>query len=293
MRIRVENLSYVYNAGSPLEVTGLAEVSCQINDNEFIGLLGPTGSGKSTFVQHLNGLLKPQAGRIWIDDKELTAGKGWREVRRRVGLIFQYPEHQLFEESVFADIAFGPRNLRLPEDEVKARVRRAAAAVGLDEEILSRSPFELSGGQTRRVAVAGVLAMEPEVLILDEPTAGLDPRGRREILGFIKRLHQERGLTVVMVTHSMEDAALLADRLFVMDRGRMIMQGTPGEVFARQAELTAVGLQVPQMTQVLAALARRGFPVRQGGFTVAAAEQEILRVFGSGGLTGGDDSCHS
>ncbi|HHT01314.1 MAG TPA: energy-coupling factor transporter ATPase [Firmicutes bacterium] len=290
MQLRVENLSHIYFPGSQMEVVGIQHIFCEIREGEFIGLIGPTGSGKSTFVQHLNGLLKPTAGRILIDGRELTK-KTWREVRQRVGLIFQYPEHQLFEETVFDDIAFGPRNMRLPEEQVQERVSRAAAAVGLDPAFLSRSPFELSGGQTRRVAIAGVLAMEPELLILDEPTAGLDPRGRREILSYIKQLHQERGLTVLLVTHSMEDAATLADRLFVMDKGQLVMTGTPGEVFAHAETLQAIGLQIPQMAQVLSALAAKGLPVKLEAYTVADAAREILRALGR--KTGGEGGCHS
>lgn len=277
MPIVVENLTHTYNPDSPLEARALDGVSLTVRDGEFLGLIGATGSGKSTLIQHLNGLLRPTAGRILVDGVEITAtGKvGLRAVRQAVGLVFQYPEHQLFEETVRADIGFGPRNLGLTATAVESRVESALQMVGLSPEVLDRSPFELSGGQVRRVAIAGVLAMQPKVLILDEPTAGLDPRGREEILGHVRRLHDDFGLTVVLVSHSMEDVARLAERLVVMHRGRVALEGTPREVFVHAAELTAMGLGVPEVTHLMQKLAERGLPVRQDVLTVEEAREEL------------------
>lgn len=277
MPIVVENLVHTYNPDSPLEARALDGVSLEVMDGEFLGLIGATGSGKSTLIQHLNGLLRPTAGRVLVDGVEITATKkvSLRAVRRLVGLVFQYPEHQLFEETVRADIGFGPRNLGLSAAEVESRVQAALQMVGLSREVLDRSPFELSGGQVRRVAIAGVLAMQPRVLILDEPTAGLDPRGREEILGQVRRLHDDFGLTVVLVSHSMEDVARLAERLVVMSRGRVALEGTPREVFAHSIELAQMGLGVPEVTRLMQKLAERGLPVRQDVLTVKEAREEL------------------
>lgn len=279
MPIVVDNLSHVYNPDSPLEARALDQVSLEVRDGEFLGLIGSTGSGKSTLIQHLNGLLRPTSGRVLVEDVEITpTGKGsLKAVRRSVGLVFQYPEHQLFEETVRKDVGFGPRNLGLGPDEVEERVREAVAMVGLPEDVLERSPFELSGGQVRRVAIAGVLAMRPKVLILDEPTAGLDPRGREEILGQVRLLHRDFGLTVVLVSHSMEDVARLAQRLVVLHRGRVALEGTPREVFAHADELTRLGLGVPQVTSLLQTLRQRGLPLRGDVLTVEEARDELAR----------------
>lgn len=276
MPVVVENISHVYNPGTPFETRALDEVSLEIADGDFYGIIGATGSGKSTLIQHLNGLLKPTRGRVLVDGVDLAARRtNLREVRQKVGLIFQYPEHQLFEETVGEDIAFGPKNLGLPAGEVEERVQEAARMVGLGQDVLKRSPFELSGGQARRAAIAGVLAMRPKVLVLDEPTAGLDPRGRNEILGRIASLHQEYGLTVVLVSHSMEDVARLAKRLLVLHRGKVLLQGRPEQVFSRAGELREVGLAAPAATDLMRLLRERGWPVRDDVFTAEAAAAEI------------------
>ena len=267
MSIVIEKLTHTYMPGSPFQATAIHDVSLTIQDGEFIGLIGHTGSGKSTLIQHLNGLLRPSSGRVLIDGKDLF-GKDTdkREVRRKVGLVFQYPENQLFEETVAADIAFGPKNLVLSPEEVDARVRDACAQVRLDYDTFKdRSVFELSGGQMRRAAIAGVLAMQPQTLILDEPCAGLDPRGRDEILGLVRELHQTRGTTVVMVSHSMDDVAALVGRVIVMNRGQVAMDGTPREVFRQGEALRAMGLDVPEAARLAARLrltASRSSPCR-------------------------------
>ena len=284
MSIVIEKLNYVYMAGGPYETKALNDVSLTIGDGEFIGLIGHTGSGKSTLVQHLNGLLRPTSGRILVDGLDLADKQtDRRAVRRKVGLVFQYPENQLFEETVEKDIAFGPRNLGLDDAEVSRRVREAMAKVALDyERLKDRSVFELSGGQMRRVAIAGVLAMEPGTLVLDEPCAGLDPRGREEILGLIRNLHEQAGTTIVMVSHSMDDVASLAERVIVMNHGRVAMDGTPREVFSRGAELRAIGLDVPQAVLLADKLRERGFDVPQGVYRVEEIKAVIEGIVGKG-----------
>ncbi len=278
--LEVRNLDYIYSAGTPFEHKALDNVSFALEPGEFVGIIGHTGSGKSTLMQQMNGLLKPTSGQVLLDgvdiwsDKKLT-----RQARFRVGLVFQYPEYQLFEETVYRDIAFGPKNMGLGEEEVDRRVREAAGFVGLTEAQLEVSPFDLSGGQKRRVAIAGVIAMEPEVLILDEPTAGLDPIGRAEILGNIEAYRQAKNATIMMVSHSMEDVARLTDRMLVMNGSRLAMDGTPSEVFSRAQELLAMGLNIPQVTQVFLELKKLGLDVKSV-YTMEQAVAEIVRLRG-------------
>ncbi len=268
--IRVENLTHTYGENTPFCRSAVKDVSMEIYQGEFLGVIGHTGSGKSTLIQHLNGLLKPTGGRILLGDRDIWAEpKKIRDVRFRVGLVFQYPEYQLFEETAYKDIAFGPKNMGLDEKEIDRRVRAAAAFAGLEEELLEKSPFDLSGGQKRRVAIAGVIAMEPEVLILDEPSAGLDPAGRRSLLENIRAYHKEKGTTVVMVSHSMDEVAENVDRIVVLADAGVVMSGTPHEVFSRAQELIDVGLNVPQVTQVAMELVKRGVPVDPAVYTVA------------------------
>ncbi len=275
--IRVDNLTHTYGVGTPFQRSAVEGLSLDIRRGEFLGIIGHTGSGKSTLIQHLNGLLKPSSGTIYLDGADIWAEpKKIRSVRFRVGLVFQYPEYQLFEDTVRKDIAFGPKNMGLDAAEVERRVLAALSAVGLDESVLDKSPFALSGGQKRRVAIAGVMAMEPEVLILDEPTAGLDPRGRESILQMLREYHERRGSTVVLVSHSMEEIARNAQRIIVLSGGGVCMEGTPAEVFARADELEAVGLDVPQSTKIAAALRRRGMAVEGSIFTVDALARAIL-----------------
>ena len=266
--------------GGPFEYKALDDISLVIEDGEFVGLIGHTGSGKSTLVQHLNGLLKPTKGAIEVNGVKIeNKTRGLKELRQKVGLVFQYPEHQLFEETVYADIAFGPRNLGCKEAEIEARIKESMMLVGLDyESIKGRSPFELSGGQRRRVAIAGVLAMKPEILILDEPTAGLDPRGRDEILGQIADLHREYKLTIILVSHSMEDIAKLVNRIIVMNKGKIALDGPPKEVFKHSQELSEMGLAVPNITRVMKSLKLAGMDVPEDIFTVEQAKEAILRV---------------
>ena len=275
--IRVDNLTHTYGVGTPFQRSAVEGLSLDIRRGEFLGIIGHTGSGKSTLIQHLNGLLKPSSGTIFLDGTDIWAEpKKIRNVRFRVGLVFQYPEYQLFEDTVRKDVAFGPKNMGLAADEVERRVLAALSAVGLDASVLDKSPFALSGGQKRRVAIAGVMAMEPEVLILDEPTAGLDPRGRESILQLLRDYHERRGSTVVLVSHSMEEIARNAQRIIVLSGGGVCMEGTPAEVFARAEELEAVGLDVPQSTKIAAALRRRGMAVESSIFTVDDLERAIL-----------------
>jgi energy-coupling factor transport system ATP-binding protein len=280
MSIKIEDLTYKYMPGTPFEKTAIDSISLEIGDGEFIGLIGHTGSGKSTLIQQLNGLLKPTSGRILVDDVNITdKSTDMRKIRQKVGLVFQYPEHQLFEETVYRDVSFGPANLGLDDEEINKRVRRAMKIVGLDiDEYKDKSPFDLSGGQRRRVAIAGVLAMEPEVLILDEPTAGLDPRGRDAILREIKNLHEEYRITVILVSHSMEDVAKLADRLIVMYKGKNILTGTPREVFTEIDTLEKIGLAVPQVTYLVRELNKKGYNVKSDVITIEEAKQELLKM---------------
>ena len=281
MSIKTVNLCHVYGQGTALEQYALKDVNLEIGDGQFIGLIGHTGSGKSTLIQHFNGLLKATSGDLLYNGESIYApGYDMKQLRSRVGLVFQYPEHQLFEVDVFSDVCFGPRNQGLPEEKVKERAREALALVGMDESFYEQSPFELSGGQKRRVAIAGVLAMHPEVLILDEPTAGLDPRGRDEILGQIEKLHRERGMTIILVSHSMEDVARYADRLIVMNHGEKIFDDTPRNVFRHYRELEAIGLAAPQVTYNVQALRREGIPIDDSLITVEEARDAILRLVG-------------
>ena len=284
MPIVIEHLNYVYMSGGPYETHALDDVSLTIEDGEFVGLIGHTGSGKSTLVQHLNGLLLPTSGTITVDGLNIAdKATDRRAIRRKVGLVFQYPENQLFEETVEKDIAFGPKNLGLDDAEIDRRVRDAMRKVALDYDALhERSVFELSGGQMRRVAIAGVLAMEPRTLVLDEPCAGLDPRGREEILGLIRDLHRDTGATIVMVSHSMDDVASLAERVIVMNHGRVAMDGAPREVFSRGAELRAIGLDVPQAVMLADKLRERGFDVPQGVYRVEEIKAVIEGIVEKG-----------
>ena len=266
--ITVENLTHTYSVGTPFEQTAIRDISVTLTQGESIFVLGHTGSGKSTFVQHLNALLQPTRGQVKIDGEDINKDKiSRRDVKRRVGLVFQYPEYQLFEETVAADIAFGPKNMKLPKDEIDERVREAAGFVGVEESLFSRSPLELSGGQKRRVAIAGVIAMRPEVLILDEPTAGLDPVGSRTIMENIRDYRQKSGATVLVVSHSMDDAARYCERLIVFDHGTIRMDGTPEQVFGRTEELMEIGLNVPKAAEIAAALRKRGIQLEGPVFT--------------------------
>ena len=282
MSIVIEHLNYVYMAGGPYETKALNDINLTIEDGEFIGLIGHTGSGKSTLVQHLNGLIMPTSGCVLVDGMDLKdKATDRRAVRQRVGLVFQYPENQLFEETVEKDIAFGPKNLGLDAEEIARRVKHAMRRVALDyDKLHDRSVFELSGGQMRRVAIAGVPAMEPQVLVLDEPCAGLDPRGREEILGLIKKLHEEMGTTIVMVSHSMDDVASLAERVIVMNHGEVAMDGTPRDVFSCGEELRGMGLDVPQAVQLAQKLRERGFDIPEGVYRVEEIREAILRIAG-------------
>ena len=280
--LEVKNLSYIYSIGTPFEHKALDSVSFQIFPGEFIGIIGHTGSGKSTLMQQLNGLLKPTSGSVLLDGQDIWSDKKLtRQTRFRVGLVFQYPEYQLFEETVYKDIAFGPKNMGLSDEEIDRRVREAAGFVGLTEDQLEVSPFDLSGGQKRRVAIAGVIAMEPEVLILDEPTAGLDPAGRADILGNIERYRNAKNAAIIMVSHSMEDVARLTDRLFVLSDAHLIMDAVPGEVFSRAQELVDIGLSIPQITQVFLALRSRGVKV-ENVYTMEQAIDVLEAIRGGG-----------
>ena len=279
--IEIRNVSYIYNEGSAMESRALDGLSTRIPHGQFIGLIGHTGSGKSTFVQLLNGLLKPSAGSVWYDGQDIWAdGYPRRQLRAEVGLVFQYPEHQLFEADVLTDVKFGPKNLGLSDEEQTARAVEALRQVEIGEQYYKASPFELSGGQKRRVAIAGVLAMRPKIMILDEPTAGLDPMGRDEILGMISRMHRERGMTIVLVSHSMDDVARYVQRIMVMNAGNLLMDGAPHDIFAHVRELEDIGLAAPQVTYILDKIRARGLPVRTDCLTVEETAEEILRAVG-------------
>lgn len=285
--IRTENLTYTYSQGTPFEKTAVKDVNIEIEEGELVGIIGHTGSGKSTLIQHLNGLIKPTSGKIFIDgvdihDKDVKL----RDVRFKVGLVFQYPEYQIFEETVYKDIAFGPTNMGLDKDDIDKRVRETAKLVGIDDSLLNKSPFELSGGQKRRVAIAGVMAMRPKVLILDEPTAGLDPRGREMILGQIKHYHEETGSTVLLVSHSMEDVARFAQKILVMNKGEVFCYDTPPAVFARADEIAAIGLSVPQITKVFSMLRSRGIDIRGDVYTIEFAMKTINEYLAANGKAG-------
>ncbi len=285
MPIQIENLTHTYMPGSPFQATAIRDISLTIEDGEFLGVIGHTGSGKSTLVQHLNGLLTPTSGRVLVNGADVFAKDTNRKlIRQQVGLVFQYPEHQLFEETVEKDIAFGPKNLGLSQNEISSRVREACVQVGISfEECGQRSPFELSGGQMRRVAIAGVLAMRPKVLVLDEPTAGLDPAGRDSILSMVKELHAAGNLTVIMVTHSMDDIARLATRLVVLSKGTLVLDGSPREVFSRVEEMEGWGLGVPQAAKLNYLLRKAGVKLPADLYTLPEVQDHILRIWKEAG----------
>ena len=281
MAINIDHLNYVYSEGTAFEKHALKDVNLEIPDGQFIGVIGHTGSGKSTLIQHLNGLLKGTSGAIYYNGTNIYGeGYNMKELRSKVGLVFQYPEHQLFEIDVFTDVCFGPKNLGLPKEEVERRAYEALRLVGLKEKNFKKSPFELSGGQKRRVAIAGILAMEPDVLVLDEPTAGLDPKGRDDILDQVKRLHEERHITVILVSHSMEDVARYVDRIIVMNKGQVRFDGVPREVFRHYRELEEIGLAAPQVTYLMHDLAAAGWEVDVDATTVEEAADAIYRCLG-------------
>lgn len=277
--IEIKNLTHIYSEGLPFEKRAIDDINLKIEENEFIGLIGHTGSGKSTFIQHLNGLLKPSSGEIILDGMKVSkSSSNLTELRKKIGLVFQYPEYQLFEETIERDIAFGPGNLDLSEEEVLNRVKSSMDSVGLDYETYKdKSPFELSGGLKRRVAIAGVLAMEPKVLILDEPTAGLDPRGRDEILSEIKNIHEKRKITVILVSHSMEDVARIAERIIVMDKGKVFLDSNPREIFRNEDKLLSVGLGIPQITSLMRALKKKGLDINEDSITVEEAKDSLIK----------------
>lgn len=280
MSVEIKNLNYIYAKGSPFEKQALKDVTVTFNKGEFIGLIGHTGSGKSTLVQHINRLIKPTSGTIIINGQDINdKNVNIKEIRQRVGLVFQYPEHQLFEISVFKDVAFGPKNMGVEGEVLKKRVVEALKRVGIQEELYEKSPFELSGGQKRRVAIAGVLAMKPDILILDEPTAGLDPRGRDEILDEIKQIHEEDGITIILVSHSMEDVANYVQRLVVMDKGVIRLDGAPKDVFKEIELLESMGLAVPKVTYLMEELRKKGFNIEEDVTTVEQAVGVLKRLF--------------
>ena len=277
--IKTEHLTHIYSQGTPYERAALQDFNIEIEEGEFAGIIGHTGSGKSTFIQHLNGLLAPTEGKVYIDGEDLWADKkDLRRFRFKVGLVFQYPEYQLFEETVYRDIAFGPKNMGLNEQEVDEHVRFGAKFAGVDESLFEASPLDLSGGQKRRIAIAGVMAMKPEVLVLDEPTAGLDPKGRDDILDQIAYLHKQSDMTVILVSHSMEDIARYADRIIVMNKGSVMYNGAPKEVFAHYQELEKIGLAAPQVTYIMHDLKEKGLPVKVNVTTVEEAADEIMQA---------------
>ena len=277
MPVIIENLAHVYAPGTPFEKRAIDKINLTINDGEFVGLIGHTGSGKSTLIQHLNAIMKPTSGRVYVDGEDINEGASRIAVRRKVGLVFQYPEYQLFEETVAKDVAFGPKNLGLSETEIDERVRESLELVGLDyETIAEKSPFELSGGQKRRVAIAGVIAMRPEVLILDEPTAGLDPKAHKDVLAMVEEVHRRTGNITILVSHNMADIARLSDKIIVIDSGRLITVGTPKEVFGKRKQLEEVGLALPPVTQFAETLRDRGFSLSE---TILSAEQAAEEIF--------------
>lgn len=279
MSLIFNHVFHSYDADTQLKIDALKDVSFKIDDGEFVGLIGHTGSGKSTLVQHMNGLMKATTGEVYYDGKDISDKEyPLKELRSKVGLVFQYPEHQLFEATVFEDVCFGPKNQGLDKKEVELSAFAALRQVGIEENLFYQSPFELSGGQKRRVAIAGVLAMKPKVLILDEPTAGLDPKGRDEILGLIKKLHEEQKITIVLVSHSMDDVANYVDRILVMNKGELVLDGTPKEVFRHEEELEAMGLAIPQVTYTMIALRDAGFDVNTDITTISEAVNEITRI---------------
>lgn len=280
MQVKTENLEYIYMAGTPYAKTAISDINIEINSGEFVGLIGHTGSGKSTLIQHLNGLIKPTSGRVLVDGKDINSKEvSLRQLRFKIGLVFQYPEYQLFDETVLADISFGPKNLGLSEAESHVRAREAMELVGLSPSLENKSPLELSGGQKRRVAIAGVLAMKPELLILDEPAAGLDPKGRNEILSRIKELHERQHMSILLVSHSMEDIAKMAQRVLIIKGGRIAREGTPDEIFGLGDELKSYGLDVPQITKLTNKLKSSGITLPGNIYTVSKAEEEILKLF--------------
>ena len=281
MSIILDKVNCVYEQGTPREMYALKDINLEIGDGQFIGVIGHTGSGKSTLIQHMNGLLRATSGSIYYNGEDIYAdGYSMRGLRSKVGLVFQYPEHQLFETTILADVCFGPMNQGLDKNEAELRAFEALHSVGIPEELFDQSPFDLSGGQKRRVAIAGVLAMRPEVLILDEPTAGLDPKGRDEILDLIAKLHAENHITVILVSHSMEDVAKYVERIIVMNQGSVMFDGAPKEVFRHYRELEQIGLAAPQVTYLMHELSEKGFPVDRDATTVVEAKREILRAFG-------------
>ncbi len=281
MEIRIENLNYIYGQGTAYEKKALDHINLSIHAGEFIGIIGHTGSGKSTLIQHLNGLNKASSGAIYVDGKNIyEEGYPMQQLRFRVGLVFQYPEYQIFETTVLKDVCFGPKNQGLTDDEAKEKARSAMAMVGLDQSFEEKSPFDLSGGQKRRVAIAGILAMGPEMLVLDEPTAGLDPKGRDEILGLLRDLHRKQKITVVLVSHSMDDVADYAGRIIVLDKGKILYDDVPEKVFTHVKELESVGLAAPEVTYIMKALKEKGFDVNDHVTTLKEAAAEILKEFG-------------
>ncbi|SCY56414.1 MULTISPECIES: energy-coupling factor transporter ATPase [unclassified Butyrivibrio] len=281
MSIILDHVNYIYDEDTAMAHAALIDVCLNIPDGQFVGLIGHTGSGKSTLIQHMNGLEKPTSGCVFYNGQDINdPDYDKKSLRAKVGLVFQYPEHQLFETDCFKDVCFGPKNLGLPQKEVELRAYEALKQVGFDDEYFYQSPFDLSGGQKRRVAIAGVLAMKPEVLILDEPTAGLDPKGREDILGLIKKLHDEMGITIILVSHSMDDVANYVDRIIVMNKGRVAFDDVPTEVFKHYKELEEIGLAAPQVTYVMQELREAGFPVDTNVTTLDAAKIEILKAFG-------------
>ena len=282
MAIKLENINYIYGLGTELVVDALKDINLEIGDGEFVGVIGHTGSGKSTLVQHLNGLMKPSSGHIYFDGQDIYAeGYSMKQHRSKVGLVFQYPEHQLFEVDIMSDVCFGPKNLGMNKEEAEKTAKEALTLVGLDESYYKRSPFDLSGGQKRRVAIAGVLAMKPKMLILDEPTAGLDPQGRKEILDLISSLRKDAGITIVLVSHSMEDVAEYVDRIIVMNKGCVAFDGQPKEVFSHYKELEEMGLAAPQVTYIVHELKAKGLDVKTNAITIEEAAKDILAALKS------------